>query len=105
MYRFEDATFTTDDSHRPDFHLHARTVRVYENDHVVFQNVTFYIGKVPVFWWPYMYQSLNDAFSFTVAPADLSSWGQSLLTQITFQIMDDIKRRVRLEYRCRRRLA
>src|SRR5881396_1294049 len=63
VYRVEDATFTTDDSPHPDFHLRARTVRVYENDHVVFQNVTFYIGKVPVFWWPYMYQSLNDAFS------------------------------------------
>ena len=104
-YHVENATFTTDDSPRPDFHLHARTVRVYENDHVVFQNVTFYIGKVPVFWWPYMYQSLNDAFSFSVAPADLSSWGPSLLTQITFPITDDIKGRLRLDYRGRRGVA
>jgi LPS-assembly protein len=105
VYHVEDATFTTDDSPRPDFHLHARTVRVYENDHVVFQNVTFYIGKVPVFWWPYMYQSLNDAFSFSIAPADLSSWGPSLLTQITFPITDDIKGRLRLDYRGRRGAA
>src|SRR6266566_7888201 len=49
VYRVEDSNFTTDDSPRPDFHLHARTVRVYENDHVVFQNVTMYIGKIPVF--------------------------------------------------------
>jgi LPS-assembly protein len=105
VYHIENANFTTDDSSRPDFHLHARTVRVYENDHVVFQNVTFYIGKVPVFWWPYMYQSLNDAFSFSIAPADLSSWGPSLLTQITFPITDDIKGRLRLDYRGRRGLA
>ena len=105
VYHIENANFTTDDSPRPDFHLHARTVRVYENDHVVFQNVTFYIGKVPVFWWPYMYQSLNDAFSFSIAPADLSSWGPSLLTQITFPITDDIKGRLRLDYRGRRGLA
>jgi LPS-assembly protein len=102
VYHVENATFTTADSPRPDFHLHARTVRVYENDHVVFQNVTFYIGKVPVFWWPYMYQSLNDAFSFSIAPADLSSWGPSLLTQITFPITEDIKGRLRLDYRGRR---
>jgi hypothetical protein len=101
----EDANFTTDDSPRPDFHLHARTVRVYENDHVVFQNVTMYIGKIPVFWWPYMYQSLNDAFSFSIAPADLTSWGPSLLTQVTFPITDDIKGRVRLDYRGRRGAA
>lgn len=105
VYHVQDATFTTDDSPRPDFHLHARTVRVYENDHVVFQNVSFYIGRVPVFWWPYLYQSLNDAFSFSIAPADLSSWGPSLLTQITFPITDDIKGRLRLDYRGRRGVA
>ena len=105
VYRVEDSNFTTDDSPRPDFHLHARTVRVYEGDHVVFQNVTFYVGKVPIFWWPYMYQSLNDAFSFSIAPADLSSWGPSLLTQITFPITDDIKGRLRLDYRGRRGAA
>ena len=29
VYRVEDSTFTTADSPRPDFHLRARTVRVY----------------------------------------------------------------------------
>src|SRR5437016_12013207 len=101
-YLVENGNFTTHDSPNPSFHLRARTVRVYENDHVVFQNVTFYIGKVPVFWWPYMYQSLNDAFSFSIAPADLSSWGPSLLTQFTFPITDDIKGRLRLDSRGRR---
>src|SRR5438067_4010765 len=105
VYRVEDSTFTTDDSPRPDFHLRARTVRVYENDHVVFQNVTFSIGKVPVFLRPYMYQSLNDPFSFTIAPSALTSCGPSLLTQITFPITDDIKGRVRLDYRGRRGIA
>jgi LPS-assembly protein len=104
-YRTEDTTFTTHDSPNPDFHLHARTVRVYENDHVVFRDVTFYIGDVPVFWWPYLYQSLNDAFNFTVSPAYLSSWGPSILSQVTFPITDDIKGRLRLDYRGRRGLA
>jgi hypothetical protein len=59
----------------------------------------------PHFWWPYMYQSLDDAFSFTVAPAYLSSWGPSLLTQVTFPITDQIKGRLRLDYRGRRGVA
>ena len=63
-YRIEQGMFTTHDSPDPSFHLRARTIRVYEKDHVVFQNVTFYVGQVPVFWWPYAYQSLDDAFSF-----------------------------------------
>jgi len=104
-YRAENATFTTDDTSNPDFHLHARTVRVYENDHVVFRDVRFYVGKVPIFWWPYLYQSLDDAFNFTVSPAYLSSWGPSVLTQVTFPITDNIKGRLRLDYRGRRGVA
>ncbi len=98
----KNGSFTTDDSSDPSFHLRAKTVRIYENDRIVFQNVSFYIGKVPVFWWPYLYQSLNDAFSFSISPAYLSSWGPSLLTQVTFPITDEIHGRVRLDYRVRR---
>src|SRR5437764_9146631 len=104
-YLIKDGTFTTHDTPKPDFHLHARTIRVYENDRVIFQYVTAYVGKVPVFWWPYLYQSLNDAFSFTISPAYLSSWGPSLLTQLTFPITSDIKGRLRLDYRGRRGVA
>ena len=106
-YQIQNADFTTHDTpeSNSDFHLHARTVRVYENDHVVFHDVTFYIGNVPIFWWPYIYQSLNDAFNFEVSPAYLSSWGPSLLTQLTFPITDDIKGRLRLDYRGRRGIA
>ncbi len=98
----ENGTFTTDDSENPSFHLRAKKVRIYENDRVVFQNVAFYIGKVPVFWWPYLYQSLDDAFSFSISPAYLSSWGPSLLTQVTFPITKEIHGRVRFDYRARR---
>jgi LPS-assembly protein len=104
-YRVRNGTFTTHDSAKPDFHFRARTVRVYENDHVTFQNVTFYAGNVPIFWWPYLYQSLDDAFSFTLSPAFLSSWGPSLLGQVSFPITDQIKGRLRLDYRSRRGVA
>jgi LPS-assembly protein len=101
-YLVKDGIFTTHDAPDPSFHLHARTIRVYENSYVVFQNVTFYVGQVPIFWWPYIYQSLNDAFSFSISPAFLSSWGPSLLTLVTFPITDRIKGRLRLDYRSRR---
>ena len=101
-YLIQNGTFTTDDSAKPDFHLHARKIRVYEKDRVIFQYVTAYIGKVPVFWWPYLYQSLSDAFSFTVSPAYTSTWGPSILTQVTFPITDNIKGRARFDYFGRR---
>src|SRR5437016_8749927 len=101
-YLIRNGTFTTQDSAKPDFHLHARKIRVYEKDRVIFQYVTAYIGKVPVFWWPYLYQSLSDTFSFTVSPAYTSTWGPSILTQVTFPITDNIKGRARLDYFGRR---
>jgi len=104
-YLVQNGTFTTHDAPTADFHLQAQTIRIYEKDRVIFRNVTFYVGKVPIFWWPYLYQSLSDAFSFTVSPAFLSSWGPSLLTQVTFPITDDIKGRIRLDYRGRRGVA
>ncbi|PYL14948.1 MAG: hypothetical protein DMF46_07655, partial [Verrucomicrobia bacterium] len=104
-YLVENGIFTTHDAPTADFHLRAQTIRIYEKDRVIFRNVTFYVGKVPIFWWPYVYQSLSDAFSFTVSPAFLTSWGPSLLTQVTFPITDDIKGRIRLDYRGRRGVA
>src|SRR6266446_2798086 len=104
-YLIRDGTFTTHDSAKPDFHLHARKIRIYEKDRVIMQYVTAYIGNVPVFWWPYLYQSLDNAFSFTITPAYYSTWGPSLLTQVTFPITDNIHSRLRLDYFGRRGLA
>jgi lipopolysaccharide export system protein LptA len=101
-YLIDHGIFTTHDSPDPSFHLRAQKIRVYEKDHVVFQNVTFYVGQVPIFWWPYVYQSLDDAFSFSISPAFLSSWGPSLLTSVTFPVTEKIKGRVHLDYRGRR---
>jgi LPS-assembly protein len=104
-YLIQNGTFTTHDSPTSDFHLHARKIRVYEDDRVIFLNVTAYVGKVPIFWWPYLYQSLDNAFSFSISPAYYSIWGPSLLTQVTFPITENIQGRLRLNYYGRRGLA
>lgn len=97
--------FTTHDSSNPDFRLQARTLRIYERDRVIFQNVTLYIKSVPVFWWPYLYQSLDDSFTYMVSPAYLSSWGPSILSRVSMPITDDSKIQIRLDYRSRRGVA
>src|SRR2546421_3462057 len=97
--------FTTHDSDKPDFRLQAKTMRVYENDRVIFQNVTFYVRNVPIFWWPYMYQSLDESFSYMISPAYLSSWGPSILGRVTMPLTEDIKAIFRVDYRYRRGLA
>ena len=101
----QKGSFTTHDAENPDFQLRATTVRVYENDRVIMKNVTMYVGRVPIFYWPYIYQSLDDAFSFVISPAYMSSWGPTLLTRLTFPITQNIKGNVRVDYRTRRGIA
>jgi lipopolysaccharide assembly outer membrane protein LptD (OstA) len=96
-YLVHGGYFTTADSAKPDFHLHAQKIRIYEGDRVIFQYVTAYIGNVPVFWWPYLYQSLSDTFSFSVSPAYTSTWGPSILGQVNFPITEHIRTRLRLD--------
>ena len=48
-YKIQHGGFTTHDAAQPDFHLNAQTVRIYQNDRVILKNVTFYVGKVPIF--------------------------------------------------------
>ncbi|MGZ5018967.1 MAG: LPS-assembly protein LptD [Chthoniobacterales bacterium] len=100
-----NGSFTTHDSPTPDFHLHARRMRVYEGDRVILRDVVFYVGKIPIFYWPYVYQSLDDSFNFFVSPSFISSWGPSLLGRVTFPITDNIKETVRLDLRGRRGVA
>jgi LPS-assembly protein len=97
--------FTTHDSSKPDFRLQSKKIRVYEDDRVIFENTTFYVRNVPIFWWPYMYQSLDESFSYMISPAYLSSWGPSLLGRVTVPITDDIKTMIRLDFRSRRGVA
>ncbi|HEV3410616.1 MAG TPA: hypothetical protein VG095_09990, partial [Chthoniobacterales bacterium] len=101
----ESTTFTTHDSENPDFRLRARRMRVYEGDRVIMRDVIFYVGNVPIFYWPYVYQSLDDAFSFMVSPAYLSSWGPSLLGHVSFPMTEHVRGTVRLDLRGRRGVA
>jgi hypothetical protein len=101
-YLIKGGYFTTHDSAKPDFHLRARKIRLYDKDRVIFLNVTAYVGQVPVFWWPYLYQSLDNAFSFTISPAYYSTWGPSLITEVTFPFTDHIEGRLRVDYFGRR---
>ncbi len=101
----ERGTFTTHDSAQPDFQIRANSVRLYENDRVILKHATFYVGRVPIFYWPYLYQSLDDSSSFVVSPAYMSSWGASLLGRVTFPITSNVRGTLRLDYRVRRGFA
>lgn len=57
---FFDGSATTCDEEDPHYHLEAGRLIIYPDDKLVAHNVTFYIGKVPVFWVPWYRRSLKD---------------------------------------------
>ncbi len=88
---FSEGTFiTTHDSSQPDFRWRAKRVRIYPDDRVIFSNVSWYVGNTPIFWFPYLYQSLDDDTAFSLSPGYDDRWGAYLLTQYTFPIGEKI---------------
>jgi len=97
-----DATFTTSDSSKPDYYLKAKTVRIYSKDHLVLSNVTVYIGKTPILWLPYLFQSLNREQGFSINPGNYSNWGTFVLAEYHFPIGEDARGTLHLDPYSRR---
>jgi hypothetical protein len=102
QYTILNGFITTSDTSKPDYELRARTIRIYENDRIILSNVTLFVGRVPVFWFPYVYQSLNNQFSYNLAPGYNSVWGAYLFTQLTFPIATNVSGTVHLDLRSSR---
>ena len=63
QYFVSGARFTTCDLEESHFHLATRELEFYPGDKVIIRGVTYYEGKIPVFYWPYL-----------VIPLDLDDW-------------------------------
>src|SRR4030095_9941297 len=85
-YFVKEGLFTTSDNSKPDYHLKARSIRVYPKDRIIFRDVLIYVGRTPIFCCPYVYQSLNEEQGFTLAPGYSSIWGAYLLGTYTFPL-------------------
>jgi LPS-assembly protein len=96
-YLVKDGVFTTSDSSKPDYTIRAKTVRIYPKDRIIFSNVSLWVGRVPIFWYPYLYQSLNQDQAFTFTPGYASTFGAYLLNQFSFPIGTEIAGRVRFD--------
>lgn len=96
-YLIKDGIFTTSDNSKADYYIKAKTIRVYPKDRVVFSDVTLYVGRTPIFWFPYVYQSLNKEQGFALTPGYTSKWGGYLLNTYTFPLGEGWSARLRLD--------
>ena len=101
-YLVKEALFTTSDSGRPDWSMRAKNVRVYPDDRVILKDVKLYIGDTPIFWFPYVYQSLNKENGFTITPGYSSVWGAYVHSRYNFPLSETMNGELRLDYRSER---
>ncbi|HEX8373234.1 MAG TPA: LPS assembly protein LptD [Chthoniobacterales bacterium] len=101
-FSIKNGFFTTHDSSEPDYRLRARSVRIYPDNRVIFSNVTLFVGRTPIFWWPYLYQSLDEANAFLVTPGYSGKWGAFLLGSYTFPVTEKMLGRLHVDYRSAR---
>jgi lipopolysaccharide export system protein LptA len=97
-YKVYVGSLSTSDSSKPDYHLKSKGMRIYPDDRVIFTNATLYVGTTPVFWFPYLYQSLNDEFSVLPSIGYNSTYNAFLFTLIKFPVNDYTDATLHLNY-------
>ena len=96
-YFVKDGIFTTSDNSKPDYTIRAKGIRIYTNDHIVFTNVRLYVGQTPIFWFPYLFHSMDKEQAFTITPGYNSIWGAHLLGTYDFPLGENWQGKVRLD--------
>jgi len=96
---------TTHDSANPNYQIKAKEVKIVglngpkEKRRIIFNNMTVYAGKVPVFWLPYLSQPLDAEQSYQFLPGYKNSWGAFLLNKYGMMIGDKALATYHLDFR------
>lgn len=105
-YVLKNGYITTCDRKKPHYRMTASEIRVYPDDKVIAKNVFFYIGDVPVLWFPYYYHPIMQTKSkVQFIPGANSDWGYFLLSAWRFHINGNTKADVLIDYRHKKGFA
>lgn len=87
------------------YHVRAKTIRVVPDESMTAKGAVWYFGRVPCFYLPYWYQSLNEESGFRFYPGYRSQWGAYLLSSYRHRLSPNLRAEHRLDYRTERGLA
>jgi LPS-assembly protein len=93
---------TTDNIADPGYSLRARTVRFLKDDHTEYEDVTLYVGRVPVLWFPYLYQPAGKQQSFSIEPGNRGLWGAFVMTRFAVPLGANATGSARLDFMTKR---
>lgn len=94
------ARISTCDYDKPHYHLGSKKMEIYPGDKIVANNVNMRIGKLPVLYIPRYVQSLKSGKPrVSFVPGFERDWGAFLLTKWRYEISDNLKGAINLDYR------
>ena len=102
-YRAMENYVTTDDVKNPGFRIQARSLKVVPGKHLIARNATVRMGKIPIFYYPWLKIGLdNPRRRWAVTPGYRSRDGAYLLTSYDFLSRSNLTAKLNLDYRSRR---
>lgn len=72
---------TTHDYENPNYRVKCKHMTIYPDDRIIMKDITVYVNKTPVFWFPYLVQPLDDEVGYKFTPGYSDLWGAFLLNQ------------------------
>lgn len=105
-YLLKKGFFTTCDLDEPHYRIAAEEIRIFPDEKIIAKNAVFYIGKVPVLWFPYYYHPIIQTKSkVQFIFGNSSDWGYFVLSAWRFHIKGNSKVDVLLDYRTKKGFA
>ncbi|MCX5680250.1 MAG: tetratricopeptide repeat protein [Candidatus Omnitrophica bacterium] len=106
QFNLDYGYMTTCDLDKPHYRIQSKQVKIYLGDKVVAHHIFFFVGKVPIFYFPYYVQPLNEKkMHITVIPGNRKEWGYYALTSFRYYLDDKNKGDFLLDYRSKKGLA
>jgi len=97
---------TTCDLDKPHYRIQSKKVKIYLGDKVVAYNIFIFLGNVPIMYFPYYIQPLNEKKThITVTPGENSDWGYYALTALRYHLDDKNSGDILIDYRAKQGLA
>ena len=105
-YLLRNGWVTTCDLDMPHYRIKAGEIRVFPDEKVIAKNVVFYIGKIPVLWFPYYYHPIiQSRAKVQFIPGWNSDWGYFMLSAWRFYIQGNTRLDVLADYRTKKGFA
>lgn len=103
VYTAQGSYITTDDVSEPFSKVRASSITIIPNQRINVRHATFYLGKMPVFYFPFFTYSLSErANQFYVTPGYRTRFGPYLLGTYRWFLSEQIDGELHTDYRFQR---